>query len=159
MTKTQKTVINIITILLLNVAFWVCNDYPRHLLEFGEVTSGLSIFVNLLYFAFFYYFVILAFKRNDTLFSNRFWDEKTAIKFLPLLLIIQLVFDGGNIALDNAGVKLNFIGTGVLTVVQWILIYFILTIGKENIFKNREALLTTTVSLVIICLIDSPFAK
>ncbi|MBE6691919.1 MAG: hypothetical protein E7586_01125 [Ruminococcaceae bacterium] len=150
MTKTQKTVINIITVLLLNVAFWICNDYPRHLLEFGEVTSGLSIFLNLLYFAFFYYFVILAFERNETLFSNSFWDEKTAIKFLPLLLIIQLVFDGANIALDNAGVKLNFIGTGVLTVVQWILIYFILTIGKENIFKNREALLTTAVSLAII---------
>lgn len=150
MTKTQNTVINVITILLLNVVFWVCNDYPRHLLEFGELTSGLSIFVNLLYFTFFYYFVILAFNQNETLFSNRFWDEKTAIKFLPLLLIIQLVFDGANIALDNAGAKLNFIGTGVLTVVQWIVIYFILTIGNENIFKNRKALLITAVSLAIV---------
>ena len=150
MNKIQKTTINTITVLLFNIAFWICNYYPRHLLEFSEITSGLSVFVNLLYFVFFYYFVILAFKRNETLFSNRCRDEKNPIKFLPLLLIIQLVFDGVNVALDSAGAKLNFNGIGIFTVVQWILIYFILTKDDENIFKNRKVLLITAVSIAVI---------
>lgn len=60
----KRAAYNILTLLFFNLLFWVCNLYPKHIIEFGY--AGLSVratVLNLLYYILYFgFFAIFVFK-------------------------------------------------------------------------------------------------
>ena len=89
----KRAAYNILTLLFFNLLFWVCNLYPKHIIEFGY--AGLSVratVLNLLYhILYFGFFAIFVFK-GRTLLSEHYFDiGQTLIQKLCVCKIAVLV--------------------------------------------------------------------
>ena len=153
MSKAQKTLLNICTLILLHIMFSMCNVYPRHILEFEanapEIFSLISIFLNLIFFIAYDYFLILVFSRNESLFCKKFWD-KSAAKKIPFVIFIQLAFDGLCMASNLLAVPWSYIIVDLSVLLQWVAIYVVLTYKNDSFSKNRKTLFAVFCTVVLI---------
>lgn len=144
MSRTQNNVINVLTILLLNIAFWISGIYPKHILE---TTSFLTSILNLIYYVVFDYVLILVFSEKKSLFSGRIFKKESAIKLVPLI-IVQLVFDGICVFLNDISLSWRFAVIDIALVLQWFVVYVIITYRRDDIFKNRKIVTVTAIIFI-----------
>ncbi len=141
---------NILTLMLLNVTFWECSSYPRHILDFinigGRLTPDevLAFLVNFLYHTIYFFCLIVFFTRGKSVFSSGIvkkggpWYKRFPFGRLLGVLALQMVFD---CIAGYWGDYLPLISQDVCTVLWWGLAYGIL-VGKGNsFFKNKKLLL------------------
>lgn len=152
MSKIQKSILNVLTLVLLNTLFFIGNIYPKHILEFQSLVSIVSTLLNLIFTVAFDYFLIIVFNKNKTLFSNGIWD-KTAFKQLYLLVFLHIVFDGLLVLASNLPVKWASVITSVLVVLQWAINYVVITRKTDGILTNHKASICVAVAfiLIIVC--------
>ena len=99
MTKTRSAVYSIIITAALNIAFFFCNYYPRHIVEInGDILVSVFLTIaNLLHFAMMGFMLILAFGESNCIFSERmfrrFLPKGVYIKKFLLLLAAQILID------------------------------------------------------------------
>ena len=139
MPKIQKSIINVISLLLLCGAFWVCNLYPRHILEFGYKTSIVSVLVNLAFFILFDYLLIAVFSLRETVYSGKVYKKENLIRLL-LTFAIELVFDGVFIGLEHLGGLSGMVLADIAVIIEWMAIYSVLARGKNGIFSDVKSL-------------------
>ena len=72
--KKQIVFFNTISIILLNIIFWVCNYYPRHLFEFGSVNTVIATILNFIYFIGYFFVLYIFFVKNKTFFSENIFN-------------------------------------------------------------------------------------
>ncbi len=149
MSKTQKNMLNVLALVLFNILFFVGNIYPKHILEFQSLLSIVSTLLNLVFTVVFDYFLILAFNKNKTLFSDKIWDNAD-VKKLPLLIIIHLVFDGLLVSANLLNLQWESIFADISVILQWVLIYSIITRKSDGIWKSRSASIFTIVAFILI---------
>lgn len=142
MTKSQKIALNTITLIVGNILFWICNIYPRHILEISSVYSLIAIFLNLIYFVIFDYFLIIVFSQNKAFFSKEIFDitlpviKRFKIWKLVTLLFMQIIVDGLILLLNKTAAEWAYIGIDVLIVLHWFAIYAFLANKAVAIWKR-----------------------
>ena len=151
MSKTQNNILNLLTIILLNIAFWVCNGYPRHILVFESTASIVSVLLNLIFFIVFDYVLILASSKNKSLFSQGIF-HKESLKKLSALIIVQLIFDGIAICISQLDLQWECLVIDILIPFQWIVNYFIITHNSKKHFKISKASVIIFLTLLIVSL-------
>lgn len=149
MIKRKNELLNTLAILTLNIAFWICNLYPRHILEFDSVGSIVSVLINVIFFAVFNYVLILAFSENKSLFSHDIL-KKEHFKKLAVLLVIQFLIDGVVCSLGALELEWRYLITDALIAVQWIVGYFVITYRKDSIFKKSNILTISTLIVAVV---------
>lgn len=149
MSKRQINLLNILTILMLNIAFWICNLYPRHILEFDSVGSIVSVLINLIFFAVFDYAIILAFSENKSLFSHDIL-KKEHFKKLAVLLVIQFLIDGVVCSLGALELEWRYLITDALIAVQWIVGYIVISYRKNSVFKKGNLLAISSLAFAVV---------
>ena len=63
--------INGLILLLLNFSYFICNFYPKHLLEFNGVLSIVGVVLNLVFYFIFALFLIIVFNKNKNPFKQK----------------------------------------------------------------------------------------
>ena len=79
MSKKQETAFNAYMLMLLNLIFWICGNTPRKIVNFDDIGSVASYIVHLLYFALFAFFVVIAFAKDKTVFSEKVFDKNLSV--------------------------------------------------------------------------------
>ena len=151
---------NFITFTLLNVTFWECSSYPRHILDFinigGRLTPDevLAFLVNFLYHTIYFFCLIVFFTRGKSVFSSGIvkkggpWYKRFPFGRLLGLLALQMVFD---CVAGYWGDYLPLISQDVCTVLWWIIVYWIL-VGRSRSLLSHKPLLFTVVGIFAVLL-------
>ena len=85
--------------ILLNIFYYVCNYFPKHIIGFSSWKSLFGMFLNFIFYVLFFSIIIIVFKKDKTVFSNNLFNpflsfkERFEIKLLFRLLSIQIVID------------------------------------------------------------------
>lgn len=149
--KKQIVFFNTISIILLNIIFWVCNYYPRHLFEFGSVNTVIATILNFIYFIGYFFVLYIFFVKNKTFFSENIFNtfqpfkEQIDIKKMVILLVSQIVLELLRINISAFVKEFYCILIDTFTVISWIIVYFILTIKCDNFIKSKKIILLVTV--------------
>lgn len=150
---------NFFTLILLNVTFWKCSSYPRHILDYINIGGRwmpdevLALLLNLFYHTIYFFCLLVFFNRGKSVFSLGIFkkDGPWYIRFpfgrLIALLAIQIVFD---CVAGYWGDYLPLVSRDVCTVLWWGLVYCVL-VGKGNsFFKNKKLLLATVAVFAVV---------
>ena len=138
--------INGLTLVLLNFSYFICNFYPKHLLEFNGVLSIVGVLLNLVFYFIFALFLIVVFNKNKNPFSENifspletFW-QKIKINKIALVIASKLVFDILKLSLSGVLGKnaLHFIDFS--TIALWIIFYNICVTKESNVFLKKPLL-------------------
>ncbi len=163
--KVETVILNILTLIILNLIYWLCNLYPKHILEFNSWQSILALFWNLIYHGIYFFFLAICFIENESFFSSKVYSISTKalkdrfhIRELCQLLILQLFIDllnyGSALFFDKYSVLL----VAVITIIKWLLTYFILQKHQEiSIYKKSILKIAVCVFLLAILLINTFF--
>ncbi len=141
MTKIHSAIYNIIITTALNIAFFFCNYYPRHIIEIKDdiLVSMLLIITNLLHFLLMSFMLILALGESSCIFSDkmfrRFLPKGMYIKKCLLLLAAQVVIDFVRLSLSGVCGEYSLFLDDVALLACWLAAYMLLS-GKENRFYN-----------------------
>lgn len=147
MKPANKSIPPILTVLILNVVFFVENHYPRHILEYSSIWSLIPVAFNLLYFFFYYYFLVALFSQNKSPFDALIFIRGVPLKYnievqkFAVLFLIQIVFDGILMLLDNAAIELRYLGGSLLVAIHWCLIFIVLVGFNSSIWKKRTMII------------------
>lgn len=149
MKKSLKITYNTIIIILLNIVYYICNYYPKHIIEFSSWKSLLGILLNFIFYILFFSIIIIVFKKDKTVFSSNLFNpflsfkERFEIKLLFRLLSIQIVID---LVYSISSLYLTkysgFIAT-VLTLIGWSAFYFVTTHKKHNLTDSKKHFVLT----------------
>ena len=154
------TTYNIITLILLNAIFFICNYFPKHILEFASVYSFIAIFLNLIFYILFFSIIIIIFDKNKCVFSNDIYNpfeaisKRFAIKKLCLLIVAQIIIDILSFIFNIFFAEKSCVLVTILTFANWILIYVIATDKSNNLFKRKKLLafiLVFSILFLLIC--------
>ena len=149
MRKSKQIFLNILTICLLNGAFWVCNSYPKQILTSSWIGSAL----NLLFFIAYFFVLIIIFCKNKSIFSKNIFDvtqsfgKRFHLKKLFILVAIQLLFLMVPISTFGAW---GFIIADASILLNWVLIYIILHSKGEGICVKKNLFLVFIILLALI---------
>lgn len=152
MTKIEKGGLNVLTLILGNVLFWLCNVYPRHILEISSARSIVATFINFIYFVLFDLFLVIVFSKNKAPFAKNIFDKNVPVvkRFeiirLLLLLFIQMIADIIALLIGKMAMEWKYIILDIVIVLQWFVIYIIIA-DKPIVFWKRPILL-------LICLVS-----
>lgn len=138
MSRTQKNVINIFSLLIMCCGFWTLNLYPRHVLEFVNWTSAISAAFNLAFFVLFDFLLISVFSLRETVFCDSVFKRKN-FKILFKLLAAELIFDLAFIGVGKIGGFKGAVIAYSAIILEWFIVYFIAADKKVVIFKSRGA--------------------
>ena len=138
--------INGLILLLLNFSYFICNFYPKHLLEFNGVLSIVGVVLNLVFYFIFALFLIIVFNKNKNPFSENifspletFW-QKIKIKKIALIIAAKIVFDILKISLSSVLGKNVLYFIDFSTIALWIIFYNICVTKESNIFLKKPLL-------------------
>ena len=142
MSKKQETALNVYTLILLNLMFWICGHTPRNIINFNDVSSSASYIVRFLFFLVFVFFAVLAFAKDKTVFSEKVFDQNQPIakrwmfgKWI-MLILLQIGFDCALLLLSSVGAQWNYIAMDIFIPLFWMILYFICT-GKRHWKKEN----------------------
>ena len=144
MKKSLKITYNVITLFFLNFTYYVCNYYPKHIVEFSSWESVVGVLWNLLFYFLLFSILIIAFKKDKTIFSSQLFNrfspimERFEITLLLKLFAVQMAVDFVYL-LSAIYLKeyTGFIGS-VLTLAGWFAIYFVATKNRFNLLNNKK---------------------
>ena len=154
MSKSKKITLNIITVTLFSVLFWVCNDYPKHILETSRLFSLANI-LRFLYYILFFFVLSLIFTKNKTLFCKQLINpfepviKRFNILKISVLIAVQILIDVLKNVLSGALRPYTYVVNSICVLLMWIVIYLVLADKEKNIFKNKKVLIIS-LSLIII---------
>ena len=138
--------INGLILLLLNFSYFICNFYPKHLLEFNGVLSIVGVVLNLVFYFIFALFLIIVFNKNKNPFSENifspletFW-QKIKIKKIALIIAAKIVFDILKLSLSGVLGKNVLYFIDFSTIALWIIFYNICVTKESNIFLKKPLL-------------------
>ena len=147
MSNKHRIALNIVTVVIFNVAFWLCNYYPRHIIEIDASFSVVANVFNLLYFALYFFVLNIIFGRSKSLFSENIFNKfEPAIKRfgvgkIAILLVLQGAFDASVMLLNNTLGQWSIVATEIFTLVNWTIVYAVLANKKAEILKNKKLLI------------------
>jgi hypothetical protein len=156
MTKRQETALNIYTLIVLNLVFWICGNMPRRIVNFDDGGSFASYIVCLLYLALFAFFAVIAFDKDKTIFSEKVFDKTQSVAKryklgkLVALLFLQIGFDYAVALLSFINAQWKYIGFDIMLPIYWCVTYFI-CVGKRHL-KKKNAKIFVFMSCLILCL-------
>lgn len=136
MKKSLKAIYNIVTFLLFNTVFYLCNYYPRHIIEISSLNSLFAILLNLIFYTLFFSIAIIVFKKNKTIYCKNIFNpflpfaERFEIKCLFKLLSVQIIIDLVYCVFSVHLTKYCGLVSSVLTLVGWVAFYLIITNKK-----------------------------
>lgn len=137
---------NCLLLVLLNAVYFMCNRYPKHIIEVG---SNYSVFSSIFNFAFYIILALLivgSFSNNKLLFSGSQpapWEwksKKKQIIRIGFILIFQIFIDVLLLILRE---KLNeniYYFIDFITVIQWIVFYILCVDKEKNIFIRKSVI-------------------
>lgn len=149
----KQLVLNGATFLLFQIIFWACNFYPRHLLEINGLYSILATLLNSIYYVLYFFFILMVFRKNTTLFSEKLFysfeplRKRFCFKQMGLLLMLQLVLDVANMLLDFVSDGYRYGFSDLITMVSWLVVYFIAAEKEHNMFRKRKTCVVAAVIL------------
>lgn len=151
----ETLILNVVTLWMLGLLFWICNTYPRHILEMRGTGFLFAIVLNAVYHA--AYFIFLNLALHDThILSKAFADsfeslpKKLYLSKVIVLLIIQIAADAVRFELTVLAKNYSYLVLDILTVLNWLLIYFVVTGKKGNLFSRRKFGITIGFLLIIL---------
>lgn len=163
MKKSLKITYNTIVIILLNMVYYICNYYPKHIIEFSSWKSLFGILLNFIFYILFFSAIIIVFKKDKTVFSSNLFNpflsfkERFEIKLLFRLLSIQIAID---LVYRISSLYLTkysgFVAT-VLTLIGWFAFYFVTTNKKHNLTESKKYFVLTLVICSIFFVISICF--
>ncbi len=143
MKKIYTITYNIITLFLVNVFFWSASYYPKHILEFNSWKTIIILLLNAVYYFLFILLLNIFFARNKSLFSKNIFDpyvqpwKKYGINKALVLVAVKTGLDTIRL-LCSALIKGEYIITDVFIVLEWIIIYIVLTNKSSSVFKSKN---------------------
>ena len=159
--KKQVIVYNTASIISLNIIFWVCNYYPRHLLEFGSIgTAIIATVLNLIYFVAYFFILFIFFSKSKSFFSENIFTlypplkQQIDIKRIAILIGVQLVLEFLRINISVYLIEFSCIIIDLFTLFSWVIVYFVLTFKNENFLKNKKVLMIAIVFFLVVILIS-----
>ena len=133
------------TVLAFHLFFLLGNHYPRHILEVDANNPILLTLVNLLFSVFYSCFLYLEFTKNKTFFSPQIFEpnilpvyRRKGFRHIIFLMLLQMIFDGIFILLDGLSISSRFLSTDLLMLVQWLLIYTILSPRSFSSWQKKN---------------------
>lgn len=151
--------LNCITLLVFNVIFLLCNVYPKHILEFKNVSSIFATILNLVFYFFYFFFLNVAFNNTHFLSKDFECDFVLFAKkiYLPKTLklsVIQVIIDITKLLICFIAKSYSLFVIDTMTVIGWLAIYFVVVKKEHNVFIKRKAgILISIILLFIIMLI------
>jgi hypothetical protein len=156
MTKRQETTLNIYTLIVLNLVFWICGNMPRRIVNFDDGGSFASYIVCLLYLALFAFFAVIAFDKDKTIFSEKVFDKTQSVakRFklgkLVALLFLQIGFDYAVVLLSFINAQWKYISFDIMLPIYWCVTYFI-CVGKRHL-KKKNVKIFVFMSCFVFCM-------
>ena len=156
MPKRQETALNVYTLIVLNLIFWICGNTPRRVVNFEGGGSFASYTVCFLYYALFAFFIVIAFDKDKTVFSEKVFDKTQSVakryKFWKLvaLLFLQIGFDYAVALFSFINIQWKYIGFDIMLPIYWCVIYFI-CLGKRHL-KKKNVKIFVFMSCLVLCL-------
>lgn len=156
MKKSEVALWNILTLFLLNITFFLCNTFPKHIIEINTLLSIISIIVNLLFYIIYFLSLIIFFKKDKTWLSDGLFErsvtfvEKFEVKKLCVLLLVQVLFDIIKMLISMFVHEWIYFIYDTLTFANWITIYIIVSNKKTGILGNKKISAVTSIFLIII---------
>ena len=157
--------VNVLTLLLLNIVFFVCNIYPKHIIE---INNPVSIAFNLIYYILFALFLIISINKNKNIFSEYIFFSLEKNRWKPILIRISLIC-GIKISFDIIILFLPLVLnentvylSDIFTVLLWIAFYSICASKEENVFRKRKRLVPIAIiitTVIITTYINYCFVK
>ncbi len=152
MSKIQRVIINCATLILMNILFWLCNLYPRHIFLPDSNNSVIQIILNVLFFLVYYYVLIAAFEKNKTISSKSISNKKDIIKNIELpkvlcLLIVQILTDLLFRIIEHIPLQWYIIVSSIILLLNWILVYLLIS-GIQ--FKAKKYVWFLVIILILL---------
>ena len=147
---------NVYTLIVLNLIFWICGNTPRRVVNFEGGGSFASYTVCFLYFALFAFFIVIAFDKDKTVFSEKVFDKTQSVAKgyklwkLVALLFLQIGFDYAVALLSFINIQWKYIGFDIMLPIYWFVIYFI-CLGKRHL-KKKNVKIFVFMSCLVLCL-------
>ena len=112
-------------LIILQAAYFVCNTYPKHIIEINGPVSIIAVLLNLLYFAAFSFFMVKVFRKNDAPQDGPCPSSAASKRtiFLTILLVwfARIFFDAVLLFWKSATDKTVFYQIDAVTIVEWII--------------------------------------
>lgn len=167
MSNKQKITYNIVTLVFLNITYWICAFYPNRIVEWYDTRLSFAGTIwNLLYFVVFGMFLIIYVAQNESLFSSVdvlpiLPVQKRAVLYrMSALIISQVAIDIiSEISLLLVG-SFMYLTLDILTILTWLLFYIILTIKNDKLRKlevsaSVKFMFFTVIALIVgVCILD-----
>lgn len=160
--KKEVLSLNCITLLVFNIIFFLCNVYPKHILEFKNASSIFATVLNLLFFFFYFVFLNIAFNNTHFLSENfgfHFvsFTKKIYVSKTLKLLIAQTIIDITKLLICFITKSYSYFVIDIITMVGWLSIYFIIVKKKFNVFIKRRAAILISITLLLIIMLIFDF--
>lgn len=153
MTKTHSAFYSIIITAALNIAFFFCNYYPRHIIEIkdGILAAVLLTLTNLLHFALMGFMLILAFGEGSCIFSERmyrrFLPKGLYIKKLLLLLAAQILIDAVRLVASGLLGVYSVFWDDITLLAFWLAAYLIISDKESRFYSNKRRMIITAIAI------------
>lgn len=154
MRKNHKYIISVLLINILNIIYWICNYYPRHIFEVSFSVFGTIL--NVLYFIVYFYLLIVIFTQGRIpLFEEKnHYFETAAKRFHIKEFLILFGFQAVLEILSNIFALISLpwhpIASDLLTVIGWIAIYLFLTANIKKIKPSKTKLLVFSLLIALV---------
>lgn len=153
MTKTHSAFYSIIITAALNIAFFFCNYYPRHIIEIkdGILIAVLLTLTNLLHFALMGFMLILAFGEGSCIFSERmfrrFLPKGLYIRKLLLLLSAQILIDAVSLVASGLLGVYSVFWDDITLLAFWLAAYLIISDKESRLFGDKRRMIVTAIAI------------
>ena len=137
---------NCLLLILLNIAYFVCNRYPKHIIELGSSYAVFSVIFNLAFYVIFSLLIVVSFGDNKMLFSGSLTEsfkerkKKKQIKKIGLILLCQILIDVLLLILGGKlNTNINYL-IDLTTAIQWVIFYITCVDKEKNILIQKSAI-------------------
>ena len=137
---------NCLLLVLLNAVYFMCNRYPKHIIEVGSIYSVFSSIFNFAFYIILALLIVGSFSNNKMLFSGSRsvpWERKNKKKQIikiGFVLIYQILIDVLLLILRR---KLNaniYYFIDFVTAVQWVIFYILCVDKEKNILIKKSVI-------------------
>lgn len=149
---------NVLSLLLLNILFFICNIFPKHILEINSPQSVLSVIFNLLFYLIFAWLLIVSINKNKNFFSTDIFtpfekfSRKIELKKILLVCATQICIDIISLLLNTALNENILYAKDCFAIISWVAFYNICATKENNIFRNKKSIAAVIVFAVLLVL-------
>lgn len=144
--KTEVMLLNIATLILFHILFWLGNLYPRHILEFEKWQSIFAILWNLIFHLLYFFFLIICFVKNKSFFSPHVFPKppeafgkRIHFKKIGLLFGVQFLVDLLRLGMERYLGEFTYLTFDLISLIAWVAMYFILQWKQEqSVFRQKK---------------------